>query len=95
MQVETRESPSTDGPKDAPTARRRWSRKITAGLVSLGTVGAVTLGVFHDGGSDRSITPSEVTRSLATVSDDVNGASIVPFTVDTPATVDGVSSFDR
>ena len=91
---ETRELASAVELEVPPTApiRYRRSRKITAGLIGLGIVGAAALGLLQDAQSDRTVAPSRLTQSQAPMSPDAQGASIVPFPV--PSASDGVSSED-
>lgn len=93
MQDIREEVASTGELEVPPTAPGRRSRKIIAGLIALGIVGAAALGLLHDAESDRTVAPSRLTQSPITLTPDAKGASIVPFP-DSPATSEGVSSVD-
>lgn len=90
MQVATRKSTSPASPEVEPTARRRFVRRIAVSFVSLVALAAITIGIAADDGAPRPVIPNPTSVGGG----DPTNRSVVPFSVDGSAVVDGTSSVD-
>ena len=90
MQVATRESALPARPEVKPTARRRLARSIVICVVSLVALAAITIGIAAYDAAPRPVVPGPASVDG---SDPIN-TSVVPFSVDGSAVVDGTSGVD-